>query len=314
MRVGGILAALFFLFTQGLYAQGPSVVAFFDTTTVRIGDPFRLNLTLNYDPSMRPDMPDLSQLLQNFNPRCAPWSEQSLANGVQMTQPCQLRLFELGPRTVPAIEVVFVTAEGDTLARASQAVDIEVVSARREGEDQIRDIKPPRIVYGGIPLWIAVVLGVMVLALIGLLVYWLWRRRRQASTPAAVVEQPTDYAAEFGRIAGMDLLERGEFKTYYSLLSENLRRFLEDGLEIEAMEQTTSELSVALRAVQIESRLSQRIIEYLGTSDLVKFARFHPDIDMARRAPDAGLTLLQHVEGVIAARAKVAEDHAEHSV
>ncbi|MEE2871897.1 MAG: hypothetical protein VX893_03175, partial [Candidatus Latescibacterota bacterium] len=107
---------------------------------------------------------------------------------------------------------------------------------------------------------------------------------------------------------------RGDFKIYYSLLSENLRRFLEQRLEMEAMEQTTSELAVAMRGVEIEDRLAEQIVEYLGDADLVKFARFHPDIDTARRAPEAGLTILRDVEDLVAAQARAAEDHAEHPV
>lgn len=313
MRVGGFFAALCLLI-QGLQAQGPAVTARLDTTQVRVGDPFRLTLTLDYDEALRPDLPDLPSLLEEFNPQCSAWSQLASPQGLLMEQQCQLRLYNLGYHQLPSFNVVFVTSQDDTLSRSSQPLDLDVASAREEGEDQLRDIKPPLLISGGIPLWVAVVVLILATVLVGVFVYWLWRRRHQASTPDEVESKPIDFAAEFTRIASLGLLDRGDFKIYYSLLSENLRRFLEQRLEMEAMEQTTSELAVAMRGVEIEDRLAEQIVEYLGDADLVKFARFHPDIDTARSAPEAGLTLLRDVEDLIAAQARAAEDHAEHPV
>mgnify|MGYP001180134805 FL=1 len=313
MRVGGFFAALCLL-VQGLQAQGPTVSARLDTTQVRVGDLFRLTLTLDYDEALRPDLPDLPSLLEEFNPQCSAWSQLASPQGLLMEQQCQLRLYDLGYHQLPSINVVFITSQDDTLSRSSLPLDLEVASAREEGEDQLRDIKPPLRISGGIPLWVAVVGVILAMVLVGVFVYWLWRRRHQASTPDEVESKPIDFAAEFTRIASLGLLDRGDFKIYYSLLSENLRRFLEQRLEIEAMEQTTSELAVAMRGVEIEDRLADQIIEYLGDADLVKFARFHPDIDTARRVPEAGLTILRDVEDLVAAQARAAEDHAEHPV
>ena len=116
-----------------------------------------------------------------------------------------------------------------------------------------------------------VAIGLLALVLCALGGVWLWRRRTRTPEPMPPPE-PIDYAAEFARIAESGLLERGEFKTYYSLLSENLRRFLEESVEIEAMEQTTAELADALQEAEVDTALRQQIIDYLGAADLVKFA------------------------------------------
>ena len=303
MYLGGLLAALVVL-ADGLHAQVAEVAL--DTTTARLGDPIRLTLTLHHDATARPAAPDLSQLLADFAPRCAAWSQRATEAGFVLTQECELRLYALGLHEVPAVPVPFVTAAGDTLLRATQPVAIEVVSARREGEDQLRDIKPPVLISGGVPLWVVVVAGLLALALCVLVGLWLWRRRTRPVQPPPPPE-PIDYAAEFARIAASGLLERGEFKTYYSLLAEALRRFLEQRLAIEAMEQTTSELAHALQAAEVDDALRQQIIDYLAAADLVKFARFHPALDAARSAPEGGLALLRAIEAA-------AEAHAEHPV
>ena len=310
MYLGGLLAALVVL-AEGLHAQVPRAEAALDTATARVGDPIRLTLTLHHDATARPEAPDLPQILRDFSPRCAGWHQREVATEFELAQECELRLYELGPHEVPAVAVPFVTAAGDTLLRATQPLAIEVISARVEGEDQLRDIKPPVLISGGVPLWVVVAIGLLALALCALGGVWLWRRRTRIPEPPPPPE-PIDYAAEFARIAESGLLERGDFKTYYSLLSENLRRFLEESVAIEAMEQTTSELADALQGAEVDTALRQQIIDYLAAADLVKFARFHPALDEARRAPDVGLAILRAIEEAVATRA--VEAHAEHPV
>ena len=310
MYLGGLLAALVVL-AEGLHAQAPRAEAALDTATARVGDPIRLTLTLHHDATARPEAPDLPQLLRDFAPRCTGWHQRETEAGFELAQECELRLYELGLYEVPAVAVPFVTAAGDTLLRATQPLAIEVISARGEGEDQLRDIKPPVLISGGVPLWVVVAIGLLALALCILGGVWLWRRRTRTPEPPPPPE-PIDYAAEFARIAESGLLERGEFKTYYSLLSENLRRFLEESLAVEAMEQTTSELADALQEGEVDTALREQVIDYLAAADLVKFARFHPALDEARRAPDGGLAILRAIEEAGASRA--AEAHAEHPV
>ena len=318
MRIGGLFAALVVLAggfglssAERLYAQAPRAEATLDTAVARLGDPIRLTLTLHHDATARPEAPDLPQILRDFSPRCVGWHPRETEAGFALAQECELRLYELGLHEVPAVAVPFVTAEGDTLLRTTQPLAIEVISARSEGEDQLRDIKPPVLISGGVPLWVVVAIGLLALVLCALGGIWLWRRRTRTPDPAPPPE-PIDYAAEFARIAESGLLERGEFKTYYSLLSENLRRFLEERLAIEAMEQTTSELADALQEAEVDDSLRQQIIDYLAAADLVKFARFHPVLDVARGAPDGGLAILRAIEEAVATRA--AEVHAEHPV
>ena len=310
MYLGGLLAALVVL-AEGLHAQVPRAEAALDTAAARVGDSIRLTLTLHHDATTRPEAPDLPQILRDFSPRCAGWHQRETEASFELTQECELRLYELGLHEVPAVAVPFVSAAGDTLLCETQPLAIEVISARSEGEDQLRDIKPPVLISGGVPLWVVVALGLLALALCVLGGVWLWRRRTRTPEPPPPPE-PIDYAAEFAHIAELGLLERGDFKTYYSLLSENLRRFLEESVEIEAMEQTTSELAAALQEAEVEGELRQQIIDYLVVADLVKFARFHPALDEARRAPDGGLAILRAIEEAVATRA--AEVHAEHPV
>jgi hypothetical protein len=67
-------------------------------------------------------------------------------------------------------------------------------------------------------------------------------------------------------------------KEYYSELTDIARNYIEEAIEIPAMESTTSELIVALRAASLKKKMSvsqetiRKLRRVLKQADLVKFA------------------------------------------
>jgi hypothetical protein len=51
-------------------------------------------------------------------------------------------------------------------------------------------------------------------------------------------------------------MAKGEVKEYYSELTDIARNYIEEAIEIPAMESTTSELIVALRAASLKKKMS----------------------------------------------------------
>ncbi len=296
-------------------AVEPTVVMRVDTTQTTLGTAVGLELILHYDADMRADEPDLEQRLADFSFRPLerrgpdPVGERS-----QLIIAGQVRFFELGLQQIPAIDLVFITADGDTLFRRSQALEIEVVSVLGADEQELRDIKPPLEIAGGIALWTALLFALVALALLAALGYWLVRRYRRSRVEGDPEPEPIDFAAEFERIAAMGLLQSGEMKSYYSLLADNLRRFMECELGFESMEETTAEIENSLRVTEIGSDLIRQIVAYLQTADLVKFARFHPDLASARRVPESGLHILRAIEDWLhVQKALAASDEERHA-
>jgi hypothetical protein len=115
-----------------------------------------------------------------------------------------------------------------------------------------------------------------------------------------------DYAAEFVRIAGLGLVGSGQYKLYYSLLTDNLRRYLQERLEVDAMERTSDELLALLEQAALPEELRGEIGAFLTVADLVKFARAVPDRDHARRAPETGVGLVQRIDRLVAQRRQAA--------
>ena len=84
-----------------------------------------------------------------------------------------------------------------------------------------------------------------------------------------------------------------EFKSYYSKLTEIVRRYLEEEAKIDALESTSDELLQKLQLLQDAGKISlhsetlQNLKRVLATADLVKFARSLPEPGIA--SVDRGL-------------------------
>ena len=276
----------------------PHVSAAIDSTSVTVGDPILLTLAIESGRFEKFDLENAIQLLNPFSPRpYIPDDDQAGSVSLVSTR-FELRLFQVGEYQIPALPVTFIAASGDTAISYSHPIDLEVVSVRADGEIAPSDIRPPREVAGGIPLWLAgVLVAAAIMGMVGL-VYWLSNRARR--TTESDPEPPVDFAAEFVRIAGMGLLEKGETKQFYSLLAENLRRFLHIALEVETRERTTDEILADLRAhPSVDPGAWGNVENFLRTADLVKFAKYAPALGSARRVPEAGVSIVSQVESAV---------------
>lgn len=215
----------------------------------------------------------------------------------------------MGSHRVEIPALAFLSSAGDTIWRQPAPLEIEVAGVRETGDNELRDIKPPLPSLRGVPLWaVAVLAGVAFILAAWLVKWWLDRGAGEEALPPP---SPVNYPAEFSRIAAMGLLERGAFKTYYSLLSEVLRHFVEDRLGVEAMERTTAEIAAAVGQTEaLDPALADRAMALLDAADLVKFACAIPTLDEARAAAEEGRAAVQAIDGDLArrrARAEAAE-------
>jgi hypothetical protein len=121
--------------------------------------------------------------------------------------------------------------------------------------------------------------GVVLLALITGLLYWYLRRKKPVSEPKPVKKtEPWKLAlAELNRIEKESVWRQGKVKLYYSEITDAIRKYLEDQLEIPALESTSDEILEMMRnrALPAESQDAARSL--FRTTDLVKFAKTIPD-------------------------------------
>ena len=129
------------------------------------------------------------------------------------------------------------------------------------------------------------ILGAVAAALVGAIIALAIRRvRRPEVEPPTPPKRPAwDIALEsLNALHDADLLGQGERLQFHMRLSEILRTFVGDVLDVPAVESTTSEIESFLeRHTREVGRHGAEIIRILEDTDLVKFARFTPPDDMS---------------------------------
>ena len=249
-----------------------------DRDSVTVGDRFVMKLELRRPAGdateLIPDLqlPEVFQVIES-----PPATVVRDGEGEVVANTIELASFRTGTYTIPAPTVLVVGTASDTLELRGTPIRIQVASVLPDNVKGISGIRPPVEVEALMPSWVRWALAVIA-ALVLLLVVMLLRRRPKAAEPVS----PTDWFEEIRRIGRAGLLDSGDFLTYYTSLSETLRRFIEDRTGVEAMERTTDEVGNDLVGAGLQSGRVADIKGFLSEADLVKFSKFTPGSDRAK--------------------------------
>ena len=100
-----------------------------------------------------------------------------------------------------------------------------------------------------------------------------------------------DYIKRLKKLKNKNYLKDKKFKIYYSELSNIFKEYIEFKFNINAIEQTSSDLIFELKKIKI---LYPWMIEFLNNSDLVKFAKHTPIDDKEEFYSNQILTFINH--------------------
>ncbi len=291
-RSSYLLLVLFLQFLAPSVSAGLSVSSGVDRDTVSVGDLVSFQVRVFRAPGDRVEILPGEGFPGIFEIRSqqAPVVRRKDGARVEETRGYLLAAYETGAFELPSFGVVAVSAAGDTARAWSEPVRMTVRSVRPDGLTDILDIKPPVEVEATIPPWIWSA-SVGFLGIIAAAVYYLRRKRREPILQPS--PSPIDWGAEVMKIAEMGLIEKGDYRQFYTKLSELFRRYLEAEVGIEAMERTTPEIAADMDRGAISEATLAGSRAFLSEADLVKFAKFRPPEGVVRKAAGQVLQLFQ---------------------
>ncbi len=313
-----LLLTVVLIFPPTLQAQNPidAEVEFFVKTPeageqITVGDQVVLRLEIVHPSDSRVVLPQLEEQWESFivvdqsPPQTVDQGDGTAITGKDIT----VSLFQPGEYETPPVIVTHRTPDGTIEELAAPIVPVRVTSVLTD-ESELRDLKP-QAELSTPPLWplilLAVLAAVLLTAALAYLAMWLRRRWQQRPEPAfepvAFVDtRPPEIIAhaELDRIEALDLPQRNEVKSHYSLVATCLRRYIEGRYNVQAVEQTTSELRDNFSRSEAPMRDVSSLMSLITESDWVKFARYTPDpeevhnlVSKARSVVDATTPVIE---------------------
>lgn len=288
-----LLSAALLLNAKMVRAQSNSLVevkASVDKNVITIGDRVQYTLTISHDKALRIEQPGPGANLGMFEIKDYSISEPvNQGNQVVETFQYTIAVFDTGHFVIPPFPVAFFPSDTSRQYQIikSEPIDITVKSVLTGENAELKDIKPPTPLPVDYWPYIRIALFVLVLGLLAGAAYRVYRRRKKGAPlfRKQVIRPAHEIALEqLQALRAGSLLEQGHVKTFYSELSEILKRYLENRFFISALEETTTELLDSLAELEIPGEAVAKIQYVLQLSDLVKFAKYHPDANEHQRA------------------------------
>ena len=216
----------------------------------------------------------------------AEWTTQNTGNQILKENNLQFTFFEEGMHKIlpPSIEyeqngtLRTVTANavpvqvGSPLPQAAQNLDSLTVEPIKDVMEEPIDLMQDVLIPLGLFL-----LGTL---LLGGLIYFFIKKKPPVT---AVVEKPKAYIPP--SVVALDKLQKlqaekiwqtGNIKEYQSQLTYIIREYLENRYDINALENTTSQIMLDLKALNLSEQLRGEVQNILQVADLVKFAKAEP--------------------------------------
>lgn len=272
---------IFCVFSFLLNAQPYHAKADIDSNQILIGDHLKLHLSYSGNINTHILFPLLSdtcfhgiEIIEHFKPYL-----DTTNNILNYKQQFTLTSFDSGTYVIPSIHFF----DSDSVLIAStQPIQLRVNTLRVDTALAIKDIKPPL----NVPITLKeilpfILMGVLIIVIIVLLILVILKIKRKQPILPKIKEKvhlPAHVIAlkELESLRLKKLWQQGEYKLYYSTLTNILRVYLENRWNIQAMEMVSYEIITALHQQKIEQYLIDKIKYTLHHSDMVKFAKEEP--------------------------------------
>lgn len=306
-KTWGVWVVLLFLVSFVRAEQKPliEVKAQVDTATITIGDHITYSIIIDRRKDVRIVQPGPGLNLGMFEIKSYNF-HKPVKQGDRIIQRYDyvISVYDTGRYQIPAYPLVYFLPDTTRKPNIIEAPAITIyVKSLLKGESkhQLKDIKPPLSIPFNYRFWIRIgVLVILILALI-YLIYLAWKRKQERGyvfTPPPPPPPAHEVALKaLNELFASDLLQKQDYKEFFSRLSEIVRAYLEGRYYMQALEQTTGEILRDLPVeVKQDDRLFSMLKDILTVSDLIKFAKHVPSPEEIERVKKEAVDFVQETK------------------
>jgi hypothetical protein len=258
-----------------LFAQKPLVKAVIDTTNIRIGEQF--NLQISVEETQNVIIPKLQlKGLEVVDSTQTDTLKNSLIRKYILTG------FDSGAFYIPQ-QQIFVKNQAyltDSLLVNVASVAIDTTKIKKF---PIKSIKSESYTFDDFKIYLYILLAAI--AIIGFWIYWFVFRKQKIEEEEPTYRTLPPYEEAIFRLHELDeklLWQNNKVKQYYSELTEIVRGYMERELHVPALEKTTDQVLDMIKdfkeaeTIETSNETIKALKDLLREADLVKFAKSKP--------------------------------------
>jgi len=268
-----------FIFFICLLAMAPKawaqeVSSAIDSTSIQIGAQIKYKIQVETDTTNLVVFPEGQTFMPLENVEASAIDTTINKNKFKLLREYALTQFDSGKYTIPRQRILI---NDQTFYTDSLLVEVRDVAVDTTTQ-KLYPVKPSIKVDKpfSIAAWVWWLLATLVL--IGALVFFLWKRNKKKTAAQQKVPPFEKAMLSLKNLDESHQLENGQIKSYYSSLTEAIRRYIDEKIDDRALESTTNELITRLNSLTEEEKLRiskediQKLEKVLTRADLIKFA------------------------------------------
>lgn len=257
----------------------PKVNAGVNSSTINIGEQINFFLNVELDSIQKIEFPEKLQIAPMEILEIFPTDTQKIQNRFFFTKRYSLIQFDSGYYNIPPQRVLI-----NGFSKLSDSVKITVKNIKVDTLKQnLFQIKPLKTIKKNYDYLIKkIVYGIIISLILILFIYLVLVYQKKISERKKTVPPFEKAIKALKELEKKDPQIQQDYKEYYSELTEVVRRYLEEEVNIDALESTSDQLLLKLELYKKGGKLDldeitiKNLKTVLETADLVKFARALP--------------------------------------
>lgn len=276
-----------------LPSWAPKLSATVKPANAQIGDPIQVTIVVKHGKGISVNLPlklnlgKFSELSREETMRDSGKVQGQIAD-VEQIFTLRVAAYELGEQILAPIEITAIGPRSEMMTLATEPIPIRIQSVlRNEPNPKLKNMEPPISVFQR-SWWLLYIL--IAIAAIGIIAATTLLINRQLRARQERLKPPPPpvpaHVVALKRLSSLDIeayISKKQFKELYLALSEIIREYVGRRWGFDALEMTTTEINdtLASRLVAVEFR--HRFDVYFNQCDLVKFAKYQPEAEIARQ-------------------------------